>query len=397
MPVADVDQLAAVLERQGAVAHSMPPAFNGTQGRIHQPYTGRGGECLGRVLPGVGLVLNVDPDRLGITKPIPHVYGRSAAMELEHVANMVWPALVEKGDSEVGWAALGKKARRTIRGGAISTYDGIIAARAGGKAQDVAFSKPSITTVANVWSSIMSAAGFPAALTYTAIPGGAAPTNASTGALSFGLTNPTSPDKKYLLTFGYGSASQINTAILADLLVACGSIQGNTNASQTVNSTALTRYTGGEGVLMTFEVTTALGGTAANLTVTYTNQAGTGSRSTGAIAMTTSAIAGRLQPVALGPFMTLQSGDFGVESVQSVQLSASMTAGVFALHLYMPLMWVPGVGTNSYIERDSTTQIDGLSELVTTGGGALGCLVLYVLPSGTSSGILNGFMRTVAG
>jgi hypothetical protein len=112
--------------------------------------------------------------------------------------------------------------------------------------------------------------------------------------------------------------------------------------------------------------------------------------------MTASAIVGRLQPTPLGPAIALQSGDFGVQSVQSVIFSAAMGAGVVALHLYKPLMWVPGIGGNSYAERDSTTQIDGITELVTASS-VLGCLALYVFPNSASSGALYSFMRTVAG
>lgn len=282
--------------------------------------------------------------------------------------------------------------------GAITTYDGIINARGTGKAFDRTVSKLSITTVTAAYSSLFQAGGVPGPGTYTPIPGGAALDRSSAGAWSIGLANPTSPDKKYLITLGYTHSSTINMLILIDLLVAAGGISANTTASQTINSVALTRYTDGAGVMMTFDVTTALGSTVSNLTVTsYTNQAGTTGRTTPAVPMTTSAIVARLQPVALGPFMEMQAGDFGIRSVQTLAFSAAMGAGVVALNLYFPLAFVPGVAANIYMERGSTVSVDGLTELVTTAGGVLGCLTAYILAGATSSGVGTYFMRTCDG
>lgn len=368
-PHSDPDILAGNLIRMGALARSMPPAWDGAQ--VAYLAAGPSGEYFGKMLPGRGLYLNADLHGYGITKSLPHVYEDSVVRKLVDVL-------------------------RSERG-AISTYDGIIAARAGGKAFDIVAGKASITTVALAWTSLFGVSGMPPAGTYTAIPGGAAPTRASTGAWSQGLADPTGGDKKYLLTLGWTSASQINMAILVDLLVAAGTISCNSGSSPyTISTTALTRYTTGAGVMLTFEVMTALSGTADNINVTYTNQGATGSRTTGAIALTTSAIVGRLLPINLGPFIQLQAGDYGVQSVQSLTMSGANT-GVLALHLYYPLCFVPGMVANVYAERDSTIQINGLTELVTTAGGALGCLTMYVMPNTTASGILTAYMRTCDG
>jgi hypothetical protein len=349
----------------------MPPAWDGAE--ISHEFCGPGGEHLGRLLPGRGLYLDVDPKYVGITRRVPFVYPRTPIRRLVEILH-----------SERG---------------AITTYDEIINARTGGKGEDVAVSKASITTVDATYASLFRAAGAPAGVgTYTNIPGGAAPDRTNVGAWSLGLTSPISPDKKYLLTLGLTHASAVNMIILLDLLVAAGNIDANVATNQTINSTALTRYTGGAGVLMAFEVTTQLGATPANLNVnSYTNQAGATARATGAVAMTASAIVQRLQPVALGPFMQLQAGDYGVRSVETLVLSAGMGAGVLALNLYMPLAFIPGVPGNVYFERDSTIQVDGITELVSTAGGVLGCLTAYVLANGSSTGIGTYFMRTVAG
>lgn len=403
----NVDNMAAFLTEAAQMALNMPPAWDG--GALSQPIATPGGGRLGRMLPGKGVYLDMDLKAVGIDKPIHGVFERSNVMR-------AWDQFGKDGifDERVAigyaqwckWNRIrddeGSKALAAYRSAVniITTgYDGIINGRANGKTQDYSFTKLSATTVASLWHSLGGLGGNPAALTYTAIPGGAVMINTNAGALSLGLTNPTNPDKKYLLTFGFGSTVQVNWVVLADLLVAASGINANIATSQTVNTTAETRtYNGtlGAGVQMTMEVTVALGATAANVTHTYTNQSGTASRSTGAIAMSTSCIVGRTQPATLGLPTQLQTGDWGVRSVESTIFSAAMLAGTLALHLYVPLMYLPGVTSNAYIERDSTVQIDGLEELVVDGSNVLGCLITYILPSTTSSGIVNAFFRTVA-
>lgn len=367
----DVDAGARNIARLAALARSMPPSWRvGDSDPVLSP----SGDYLGQVLPGAGLYLATDLDALGIKRKIPYVFDRSeAAWALDYQRRKLWAA--------------------------ITTYDGIISSRAGGKADDFSFTKASYTTVANVWSSTWQAGGFPAAGTYTAITGGAAHTNATTGALNFMQQNPTGGDKKYLLSFGFTAAQQINLGLLHDLLIGAGNITTNVSTSaQTVNTTALTRQTSGVGVLATFDITTALGATGANVTInSYTNSGGTSGHTTAAVALTGSGIVQRLQPTATGPFIALASGDLGVKSVEQVTVSALMGAGVIALNLYKPLAFIPGIAANIYAERDSTTQIDGLTEVLQTAGAVLGCLNLYVLTNTTSTGILTGFARSCAG
>lgn len=367
----DVDQLAQHLAYMGSLGRSMPPAWDGAGVAIPIDVPG---QRIGSMLPGRGAYLDIDLKSLGITKPIPHVFERTP---MRRALDLL---LDDRGD--------------------ITTYNGIITARATA-GRDFTFTKTSITTVASNWSSTFLAGGQPGAGSYTAISGGAVHTRASAGALSGYLANAGSTTRAYLLTFGYTSSQTINMAILADLLWAGGSIDANSNGAQTVNSTALTRYTGTAAAcnMLTFEVTSALGSTPANITATYTeSSAGTGSRSTGAIALTPSAIVGRLQPTATGPFIQFANGDYGIRSLETVQLSAAMGAGgVLAALIYRPLSFVPGVAATVYIERDSTTQIDGLTEIAKDSSDVPGCLALFVQTNSTASGIVTGFCRTVIG
>lgn len=400
----DVDGIARELARAGALARAMPPSWDGA--KVAHGFTGPSGENLGRVLPGRGVALASDLKSLGITKPIPFVYEKSLAMRAidacggrERVAMHAAAVLASLKLGALGMSEALSGLPLAI--GAITNYDGILNGRANGKGQDVTLYAASQTSVATQWHSIIrSATKFPGGTFAPAnIPGGTATNRATTGSLSIGLSNPGGTDVKYLLTVGFTSASTLNMLVLADILVAAANVNANSNTGQTVNTTALTRYAGTEaaGNLLTFEVTTALGATASNLTVTYTNEGGTNTRSSGAQAMTTSAITGRLQPVTIGPWTPLQAGDYGVRSVESLIFSAAMGAGVLNLYIYRPLHFLPGVGANVYVERDSTVQIDGLTELEKGSDSELGFLTLFVLPNGTSTGNTTAYLRTVAG
>jgi hypothetical protein len=362
----DVDTIARNLMFMGEMAAKMPKAYAAAGCR--QPVLGPSG-VIGHMLDGVGLVINTDLKSLGITKALPHVYERSPLARI----------LDKLGDET----------------GAITTYDGIIAARGAGNYSDAMANKASYVTVANTWSSSFRSGGIPVAGTYAAIPTGSALDRTNAGALSLLLANPAS-GTDYLLTFGLIAGQQLNCVMVADLLVAATNILATVNTAQTISSAALTRYTDGVGVYMTFDVTTAIGTTASNITVTYTNSAAVGSRSTGAQAMTVSAIAQRLLPIAFGPQTQLASGDLGVQSVQTVQLSAAMTAGILALNLYKPLCWLPGIIANIYGEKPMASTIDGLVALPQASS-QIGCLTAYVYTNTTSTGLMTMAYRTAWG
>lgn len=411
----DVDRAARVFLEAAAIGRRSPPAWDGD--RISTPVYAPQGAYLGRILPGRGFMLAHDLSVFGIRRPLPGVFQKSDVERLNERWDRWLPSL-DPADHARAYRHRGVERlllddRAVIEllhvspavlaakslAAAITTYDGIISARANGKANDVVMSKASITTVAQAFSSLFRAGGLPVAGTYTNIPGGAVHTRASVGAWN-GLRDPGGSDLKYLLTVGIGSANAIEWGCLIDLLVAAGNIDANNAAAQTVNSTAQTRQYGstlGAGVMMTFEITTALGATASNLVVTYTDQDNNGGATTPATAMLQSGIVQRLTPVALGNLMELASGDWGVRSVETFDLSAAMGAGVVALNLYFPLSYVPGVIGNTYIERDSTAQIDGLTELVQDGSGVIGCLTWLVQTNTTSTGVFRSFARTCEG
>jgi hypothetical protein len=298
-------------------------------------------------------------------------------------------------------AALGTDSRDAIRAikdiaCAITSWDGVTAARGNGKSWDFMGQKLSQVTVASVWSSFARSGGAPAAMTYTNIPGGAAVDKNTVGAWPLPMTIGGTEDL-YLTNFGCNHLTGTNVVLLVDLLVNAANISATVTTAQTVNTTALTRNITGEGVHMTAEVTTALGATASNLTLAYTNQGGTGARSTGAMAMTASAIAMRLQPATINPAITLQSGDYGVRSIETATFSASMTAGVIAVLLYKPLILLPTLATATFVERSTPAQVGGIIKLTSAAGGTPGCLTFFVLTSSTATGIQTYFIQTVWG
>lgn len=355
-----IDQINTVAMR---FPHKSPPI------PVGHPLIGRIGECV----PGKGFRLwGISPKALeGLLKD----KRRARRYCSEGLAGML---------KRLVWDELGT----------ITTWDGVLNARANGKANDFLGYKASQTTVAASWSSFFRSGGVPSAGAYTNIPGGAAHNRASAGA--FPLINPTSPDKKYLLVPGGNHITGTNIVMLIDLLVAAGNINANLTGAQTVNTVALTRYTDGLGVMMILEVTTALGATASNITIAYTDESGNAS-TTAAIAMTTSCIVYRLQPVAGGAMIPLANGDFGVRSVQTVTFSAAMLAGVVAILLYKPLWLFPTLGATYWVEPSTPQMLSGFTELVTEAGGNVGCLTFVVLASTTSTGVQTYMLRTCMG
>jgi hypothetical protein len=381
MPQCDVDSIATHLLRWGEQARAMPPSWDGAC--IAHPICGPQGQPIGRMLPGRGLYLDHDLKSLGITR------------NRARLRSVYEPSVIRHASELFARASGALHVLAEDERGAITSYDNIINARANGNAEDRSVLKASFTTVANQWSSLWQAGGVPAAGAYTSTPG-TAPNNATTGALSFGLSTPGSGNK-YLLTFGYTAAQAINMLILHDLLVQCGGLSAASSANQAVTPAALTRYTNGKGVMALCDVSSAIGTTASNIVLTYTNQGGASStQATPSVAMTPSMIVQRTFPAGQ-PFFTLQSGDYGVETVTNVKLSAAMTTGTFAINLYYPLMFIPGLVANIWTEADSTIQIDGLAQLVIGSDSAIGCLNAYVQTNTTSTGTVVGFMRTCSG
>lgn len=217
------------------------------------------------------------------------------------------------------------------------------------------------TPIANAWAGT--------ALTWTTCT-----ETTGNGTQIFGIPNGgnVSTDTKHLLNAA--AITAVATGVPAQLMLV--DMQGyypginmNVATSQTLLGTPTLRYTNGVGIRAALVVVTTTGATAHNISMTYTNSAGTGSRTLPVtVAGTASAITPHITHAGTaannyGPFLPLASGDVGIQSVQSIQLSAASGAGTAALVLYKPLMTIPLTTATVASERDFVNQIPSLPQI----------------------------------
>jgi len=186
-------------------------------------------------------------------------------------------------------------------------------------------------------------AGRPHSTFYLAgIPGAAAaPTPGLAGAAltsyagQIPFTNP-GAGNSYLARL-QAQATIPGTILLLDRLWHNSGFTITSTGAQTVNSVTLPARdvagaTSGDGVFCAVEVSGATGAGTPTFTISYTNQAGTGSRTgTGIIAGIASSIAGSFY------LLGLQAGDTGIRSIQTFTLSATWTSGTIHLVMYRVL------------------------------------------------------------
>ena len=228
---------------------------------------------------------------------------------------------------------------------AISTLDGVIA----GAQPPVPFAKAvTPTLVAGRPLSTWYLGGSPGAGSmYNSTSGGVALTSSS--ALVNGQLQHVDPGSgnSYLANLS-AAATQAGTLLLCDRLwhgsaLVAGAVMSVTSTSaQTLSSIATwpardrAASTNGDGVQIGLEVYAAMGAGVPTVTLGYTNQAGTTTRSATNIDATVASSA-------IGAFyrLGLQAGDTGVRTVSSLQLSATMTSGNFGLVAYRVLAAIP--------------------------------------------------------
>ena len=222
------------------------------------------------------------------------------------------------------------------------------------------------------------------------LPANTAPTTA----VALGVTSnnafplPTVSGTRRLKLIG-GSVSTLTAGgvyMLIDILSHQGGLSGTTTTAQTTNlpTAALTRYTDGKGVMIGLTVYTQIGATLTTAIVTYTNQAGTGSRVSPLfpIGGTNYREANRMILV------PLQYGDTGVRSVENVDLTATTgTAGAFGVTLFKPLAMfaVDEIGKMNDCDFVTGRLIGGIADV--TGA----CLVLATISS--SNATITSCMR----
>ena len=184
-----------------------------------------------------------------------------------------------------------------------------------------------LSTSTGTWKSWWNHTGNPG---YGTLPGTvAAPTSSTNGAIPF--TNASGGRTKYVVqAIPLGPSNSAFNTMLYDRLLHLGNLTMASASSQTVGGT-LTRNTGGLGNEVWIEVETGTAGTK-DCTITYTNQAGTGSKTS-----TMEIGNGATSPGTLYR-MPLAAGDTGVRSVESVQLASTSGSGTFGVVIANPLL-----------------------------------------------------------
>lgn len=144
-----------------------------------------------------------------------------------------------------------------------------------------------------------------------------------------------------------------------------------TTGAQTLNNTVtLPRYTDGAGVQAFLTPSTVMGAATPNITLNYTNSAGTAGKATPATlpigntaAAVTSIVHSGTGTGKYGPFIPLAAGDAGIRSVQSINLSASYVSGVLNLVLCKPIMTLPITTQGVTAERDLVNQFASMPRI----------------------------------
>lgn len=257
---------------------------------------------------------------------------------------------------------------------AIQSLDNIIASISAGKRNRYDWNKVfggSAATAGRAYD-FSSLAGAPVANAWAGTALAWTPCNEATGngTQIFGIPHGgnVSTDVKHLLNMGAITTAATGvpgTLLLVDMEGYYPGITNNLNTAQTLTGTPTLRAPGGAGVRMYWVQTAAAGATAQNISVSYTNQAGTAGRALGATtAMTASAIVSHISHAGTAannytPFLPLAGGDTGVRSAQSVTFSAANT-GTGALVLARPIVEIPIGVVSLYHNKDLLGQVPSL-------------------------------------
>ncbi len=248
------------------------------------------------------------------------------------------------------------------------------------------------TTVANIPHSMWAATGIPTAGGNTSAgkANGRVLTKATAGAHPF--SNAPASRTQHLTGMGaFTLTSTTGTLLLADRIADCNIAANEATGSFTgtglVATSRLAATTSpGDGCQIWLEVTTALGAGATSFTFTYTNQLGTGSKTTPSISLVASAIVGR--SATAGLWVPLASGDTGVRSIESLTLTGG-TTGNLNVCLVRPLLYLPLPSAGIISDRDCVMEMPGLDRLYDDS-----CLFLIVTTTSAATASVAGEVRT---
>lgn len=208
---------------------------------------------------------------------------------------------------------------------------------------------------------------------------------------SFPIKQPSSPEERIYITRLQTCSNLAHSVLLCDRLWHNDSIAETTTTGQTINSVAwpsrdLLNSPCGSGVMVGIEVSTATTNVSAvtNTTLTYTNDRGVGSRTATISSFPATAVAGVFVP------FELQSGDTGIQSIQTLTLGTSYGGGTIHLVAYRPV---------AQVFMQSNTQI-GVGDIISGGFPNLPSgAVLYpiVMPIATTALNISGSLSYAIG
>jgi len=306
--------------------------------------------------------------------------------------------------------------------GAISNYDGIVSARGSGALQDVWMNMVGTQTPVTLsWYDLMSFASWqpmtaPSFAAYThAGTGGAVTDAASNGSW---LTNPGGTNKKYIVSVGLNisSISGFTLAMLYDCLWAGQYVLTSNTTINPSTDVAVTRwasttpgnadFAGGNRMMCSLGSSLTLS-VVPTITTTYTNQVGTTGRTTISLTPGAGILVNRVlfntlhnsaTVVTASPFMPMtNNGDSGVISLEQVVIAGgTVTAGTMNQKIVRPLIIMPFIAANSYIEQDTTLNIGNMVELRNVSQ-VCGCLGWAAFSAGTTAAAISAFLRMVEG
>lgn len=269
---------------------------------------------------------------------------------------------------------------------AIDTMDKLVAAL--GTSQDQQLFFPSATNVAGGWINLNQAvtSSFGILAAPAAFGSGGTTYNQTAGVAGYPKWTANGSLAPYIGRIGAVFAAA-GTVHVYDLLWAASGFSGVVTTAQSVVgfSGLPSRNSTGNGAEIWIGCSSAIGATAHNVTVQYTNQDGTSGRSTVSTAGVASMPANRMYQV------PLQSGDTGIQSIQSLTLSASSgTAGNLWVLIADRLCSFAAPLTNVGNTFDFAAL--GLPKMYDTS-----CLMFVHQATTTSSGIIMGQLSIIQG
>jgi hypothetical protein len=270
---------------------------------------------------------------------------------------------------------------------AITTMDGVVAGLAA--SQDISLFWASTSTTVGTYYNLNRIAGSAQGSAFTGVArtsGGGIPVDTATGYAT--ITDAAAGKSLYIARLALVSTIAGNVAVY-DRIYEASTFSGTVTGAQTITGfptlPALRAPGNGDGLEIWLESHTAIGSTTSQISVQYTNSAGTSGRSTILESTTANFPVNRLQR------LRLQDGDTGVQSIQSVTLASSTgTAGNFSVVLLerkcMIAMPIANVGTIMDFAALGLPQIQNDS-----------ALMFLHQSTTTTSGVITGSMNIISG